>query len=704
MISGGYNGSTIRLSNTEIYDPSTENWTGAASMLNNRYRFAGVLLDDGRVLAVAGGSNGSTSLKSSEIYDPALNTWTSTGELSAERSDNVAVKLDDGTVMALGDLWGMELTELYDPDTGVWSSAGNLMAARAGFAATLLADRRVLVTGGYDGVTYLSSAEAYSPGDGPGADAAIELRFGAGNGTFGPAIITTPQSSGNEPGPQKLTVGDFNWDGLLDVAVSSHNNSTRLEVLLNDGDGTFTTSYYTDAVWFSSRELTVADFDKDGLQDILIHNDGQRDWGVFTNNGDDSFTRTAFGRNEHSFSHRALLVADFDNDSDMDFGAAGDGHVTMRWNDGTGQFGPKWDGAWHSGLADFSGASTIDFNSDGHMDMVIYGGTEVLLKQGDGAGGFADTVFDVGVAGTGLTTVDFNGDGLTDILLTGDAAELLLLTADGGGGFLPPQSIALPFVGSSMPAIADFNNDGLQDVAVVSSIDTVKVLLSYGDVPGLFQMVAGESNVAAVTPGSDVIFDVMYRTSNGDETLSGLGLRMHWDSSMLTYDSLSQVFAGGLQPLGDPQMDTADYDGDPDTDWYLTVFWIDLGGNWPGEGAAPQKLFTANLAATESFANSTTVNFTASSTAAGYEFQGSPVEISEMMWNLDIDDSGTADALTDGIMIIRHLAGLPAEAVVQDAVDPGATRTDPQQIADYTRIIHQTLTVDSPRASAGRRA
>ncbi len=123
---------------------------------------------------------------------------------------------------------------------------------------------------------------------------------------------------------------------------------------------------------------------------------------------------------------------------------------------------------------------------------------------------------------------------------------------------------------------------------------------------------AGQSEAAS--------FDVIYSTANPtDETLPGLSLRMHWNSSRLTYAGLSNTFAPGLQPIGAPEVDTLDFDGDADTDRYLLVAWVDLGGAWPGVGSTPLLLYTASFTTTQDFSGSTSINFSTSSTAAGYD-------------------------------------------------------------------------------------
>ena len=63
--------------------------------------------------------------------------------------------------------------------------------------------------------------------------------------------------------------------------------------------------------------------------------------------------------------------------------------------------------------------------------------------------------------------------------------------------------------------------------------------------------------------------------------------------------------------------------------------------------------------------------------------------------SLDVDLNGQADALSDGIVIIRHLFGFTGNALTDGAVDPAGQRTDPTAIANYLNSIQNTaLDVD----------
>jgi len=59
--------------------------------------------------------------------------------------------------------------------------------------------------------------------------------------------------------------------------------------------------------------------------------------------------------------------------------------------------------------------------------------------------------------------------------------------------------------------------------------------------------------------------------------------------------------------------------------------------------------------------------------------------------NLDIDQNGIIDALTDGILILRYLFGSRGENLTQNAIGPGALRTDPTAIVAYLEQLRDSL-------------
>lgn len=115
-----------------------------------RYRAGAVVLHDGRVLVSGGESTGLNSggqtRRSAEIYEPDGNRWTPASPMTEPRSGHQLVLLKDGRVLCVGG--GTSLAEIYDPAADSWATLPVGSPGRVGAAAVSLPDGRVAVVGG----------------------------------------------------------------------------------------------------------------------------------------------------------------------------------------------------------------------------------------------------------------------------------------------------------------------------------------------------------------------------------------------------------------------------------------------------------------------------------------------------------------------------------------------------------------------------
>ncbi|MEI9977624.1 MAG: FG-GAP-like repeat-containing protein [Edaphobacter sp.] len=144
-----------------------------------------------------------------------------------------------------------------------------------------------------DGVLDLVASGTYlNPGFNPAN--AISVLLGNGDGTFTQQWVwVTPQA---QDGPLQnvasLVITDFNGDGKLDLAFGVNSapggyNVTTIDVLLGNGDGTFTLSTPPPISGVNSF-LAVGDFNGDGVPDLMINDPNP----LYLGNGDGTFANS----------------------------------------------------------------------------------------------------------------------------------------------------------------------------------------------------------------------------------------------------------------------------------------------------------------------------------------------------------------------------------------------------------------------------
>jgi hypothetical protein len=106
-----------------------------------------------------------------------------------------------------------------------------------------------------------------------------------------------------------------------------------------------------------------------------------------------------------------------------------------------------------------------------------------------------------------------------------------------------------------------------------------------------------------------------------DTTTTGLGIRVHFDSSAININGISDIFQNGLlSASSDPDADDDNRDGDTNTDQFVTFAWVSMFSSWPN--SAPVDLATITFDVDEDATGTSAINFTASSNASGFDFDG----------------------------------------------------------------------------------
>ncbi len=207
--------------------------------------------------------------------------------------------------------------------------------------------------------------------------------------------------------------------------------------------------------------------------------------------------------------------------------------------------------------------------------------------------------------------------------------------------------------------------------------------------------------VAIIMPQSLVVereseISLVYDVSDGQSELTGLGMRLHYDSAVI--ESLAFVDVLPLDLIAfdtESTDDWSNYDGDWRTDKYVSIAWGAISTPaWPG--ALPKVLTKVRVKLSSESANysSTSLRLTATSTSPGYLLSSDPATAKVIIAGLDVDLNGSADALSDGLLILRTVFGFGGDALVAGAVANDAVRAEAGAIKSYVEDLSTTIDVD----------
>jgi len=334
---------------------------------------------------------------------------------------------------------------------------------------------------------------------------AIAVFLGKGDGTFTPGnkilqVGTTPCVNLYEASNCALTVGDFNHDGNADLVATSGYDNTVI-VLLGHGDGTFSPANGSPITVGNFPEaVKIGDFNGDGIQDLAVANAKDNTISVLLGNGDGTFTEASGSPIPVGSFPFFVAIADFDGNGTADIAASNenDNTVSILLGNGDGTF----TNAPGSPIANFTynpgPIIPADFNGDGNVDLAVsnftpsdpsstLGSVNILLGNGDGTFTNAPgSPITVGVDAWALAAADFNQDGKTDLAVDNygqigqfPTQTLSILLGNGNGTF---AALGTPIQLGQSPndlVTADFNGDGTTDLAIPELADgTTTILLN----------------------------------------------------------------------------------------------------------------------------------------------------------------------------------------------------------------------------------
>ena len=213
----------------------------------------------------------------------------------------------------------------------------------------------------------------------------LVVYLNSGGGTF-----ASPATYASATTISGLATGDLDGDGRLDLVAAAGDS---LAIYINAGDGTFGDALLVHVSGLGPYGLAVGDFDSDGLDDIATTTVTDADAGsldvldVFTSRAGGTLNAPIADVLVSSPQFGKLVVGDFNGDGLPDLATVFAGSrggtsvpsapIAVFLNQGGGHFGGAVTYATRTdGLPDIQSFASADFNGDGVPDLVVSTGNE----------------------------------------------------------------------------------------------------------------------------------------------------------------------------------------------------------------------------------------------------------------------------------------------------------------------------------------
>jgi len=265
--------------------------------------------------------------------------------------------------------------------------------------------------------------------------------------------------------------GDFNGDGIQDIAVWLFNGDWRVGIA--NGSGQFTFTSWTTWTHADIKEIHVGDFNNDGRDDIigLFRNGNRGRWWVAQSDGT-RFANRHWGDYGNYEGIETVLVGNFDGVKGDDLTVVATSGVVWMVKTSNTRFQYLNSHRWNLSNG-FDFVQVGDFNGDNRADVLAVFGTGVsrsvfVAKSIGPADGFYSSKWSEWTVNESLDAVvvgDFDGDGRSNVAALFNGTKLWFGASDGRQFKMRYWLNWSEVAGGAVDiAVGDWNGDGLSDV------------------------------------------------------------------------------------------------------------------------------------------------------------------------------------------------------------------------------------------------
>ena len=239
----------------------------------------------------------------------------------------------------------------------------------------------------------------------------VSILLGNGDGTF--KAGTSFATSGDYG---RVAVSDLNGDGIPDLVVTNYFEfGGSPTIFLGKGDGTFTSKPASFTLDYFPTSVVVGDFNRDGVLDLAFSDLSGVE--IALGNGDGTFKETAASPIVPPSELSSLVIGDFNHDGKLDIAGVDDynDRIVLLIGAGDGSFtvtpttpvvSPNWLGPFAVVAADFNGDGVPDLAM---LDKYQTNASILLTEPTETATGTVDHVAPIG-AGTHAVKASYAGD------------------------------------------------------------------------------------------------------------------------------------------------------------------------------------------------------------------------------------------------------------------------------------------------------